>query len=287
MPYLADNALSIFTDGSSHQGPRRGGVAWRFVWTGEYGREQTYDDSTLSWPGATNNEMELQAVIEALQLATGRRPPLDPSRYDKIVVYTDSGYVAENFPRALHQWSNNGWKLAGGAAPENLGQWRELMTLVRRVKRMRKWVEVEQIARRSDDHSRRVDNLAKKSAKSGVATRFPLRPRNVTGKLSPNPVKPGCVKMLGQTETIRIVGSWRVGSPHSGYRYKYEVIGGPNDELVDLAVSDTVMHRSHRYLVQFNDDQGNPRILEVLSEVEPELAEGGSPEQSALSGSST
>jgi ribonuclease HI len=218
--------------------------------------------------------MELQAVIEALQLATGRRSPLDLSRYDKIAIYTDSGYVAENFTRAIHQWSTNGWKLASGAAPENLGQWRELLTLVRRVRRMRKRVDVEQISRRSDDHSRRVDNLAKKSAKSGGATRFPLRPRNVTRKQTSNLVEPGCVKLLGQTETIRIVGSWRVGSPHSGYRYKYEVVGGPNDRLVDLAVSDAVMHRSHRYLVEFNADQGDPRILEVVSEVESGSAEG-------------
>jgi ribonuclease HI len=55
------------------------------------------------------------------------------------VIDTDSAYVAANLPRAIHQWSKNGWKLARGAAPENLKQWRERMTYVRRVARMRKW----------------------------------------------------------------------------------------------------------------------------------------------------
>jgi ribonuclease HI len=52
--------------------------------------------------------MELQALIEALKLATRPRPPVDPDRYARIVVYTDSQYVADNFGRAVYQWSRNG-----------------------------------------------------------------------------------------------------------------------------------------------------------------------------------
>jgi ribonuclease HI len=264
----SDHRLDIYTDGSSYEGPRRGGVAWEFVWTDEDGEEHTRAERTESWRGATNNEMELQAVIEALEQATGRRPPVDPSTYDKIVVNTDSKYVAENYPRMLFRWSKNGWKLAGGGVPENLDQWRRLMTLVRRVARQRKLLEVEWVPRRTGTSGRRVDNLAKQSAKSLAPTRFPLRPRNVTRKQSSNRVQPNCVPMEGQTETIRITGHWVLGRPHRGYRYTYEVVGGPNDQLVDRAISTVPMHRSHTYEVQFNDDQGNPQILDVLGEVE-------------------
>lgn len=275
MRALADNALSIFTDGSSRQGPRRGGLAWRFVWTDEDGHEQTYEDETASWPGATNNEMELQAVIEALKLATGRRPIVESSRYERIDVFTDSAYVAENYPRALHQWSKNGWKLAGGAPPENLGQWRELMTLVRRADRAFKRVRIEQIPRRSDEHSCRVDNLAKRSSKSPLTVARPLRPRHVARKLSSNTLERGVVRPEGQTETVRIISCWAIGSPHLGYRYKYEVLAGTNRELIDLATSHEVMHRTHCYIVRLNDDPANPQIVEVLDEVEPTDVKAG------------
>lgn len=270
MRALADNALSIFTDGSSRQGPRRGGVAWRFVWTDEDGHERTYEDETASWPGATNNEMELQAVIEALKLATGRSPIVDPSGYERIDLLTDSAYVAENYPRALHQWSTNGWKLAGGAPPENLGQWRDLVTLVRRADRAFKRLRVEQIPRRSDEHSRRVDNLAKRSSKSPLAVARPLRPRHVARKLSRNTLQRGSVPAECQTEKIRIIGCWVIGSPHPGYRYKYEVLEGANRQLIDLATSREVMHRTHCYLVRLNYNPGNPQIVEVVGEVVPD-----------------
>ena len=46
--------------------------------------------------GATQNQMELEAPIQGLKLATGRHPPFDPSRYRRIVIKTDATYVAEN-----------------------------------------------------------------------------------------------------------------------------------------------------------------------------------------------
>jgi YD repeat-containing protein len=65
--YHDDNALVIYTDGSSLQRPRRGGYAYRLVTVDETGEEMTYDYHEPGYLQATNNEMELVACIEALK----------------------------------------------------------------------------------------------------------------------------------------------------------------------------------------------------------------------------
>jgi ribonuclease HI len=266
---LADNVLNVYVDGSSQPNPRRGGFAVRYVWTDDGGREQNFETSSVSWTGTTNNEMELQAVIAALEGATGRRALPAAQSFRKIVINTDSEYVAENYRRALFEWSVNGWKTRQGRVPENLGQWRQLVTLVRRASRERKLVEINQIPRRSDDHSRRVDNLAKRSAKSPLKARE-LRPRQITRRRSPNPMEARSFSPHDQVEVIRVTGNHVLGSPHRGWRYRFEVVGGSQADCVDHADSEEIMHRSHYYRVRFNDDPVQPRIDEVLEEVDPE-----------------
>jgi ribonuclease HI len=76
---LPDDAVNIFTDGSSRPKPRRGGVGYRIVVTGEDGLEKTFDESPNGYPGATNNEMELRACIEALDFLGAEWCPVDVS----------------------------------------------------------------------------------------------------------------------------------------------------------------------------------------------------------------
>ncbi len=52
---LDENALNIYTDGSSFQTPRRGGVGVRFVSVDDQGEEQTIDWSPPGFRSATNN----------------------------------------------------------------------------------------------------------------------------------------------------------------------------------------------------------------------------------------
>lgn len=76
MEQLDDKALNIYTDGSSYSSPRVGGVGFMFIAVDDEGEQETHEESPPGWKGASNNQMELQACIEALRIATGGRPPL-------------------------------------------------------------------------------------------------------------------------------------------------------------------------------------------------------------------
>src|SRR3990172_13091495 len=117
---LDERALTIFTDGSMFRSPQRGGIGIRFVWVNEAGDEVIHEETLPPTRGATNNQMELEAVCFALEFAGSRRAPFQLSRFDKIVVRTDSQYVAENVGRAVYEWSRNGWTKAGGGAVLNV-----------------------------------------------------------------------------------------------------------------------------------------------------------------------
>jgi ribonuclease HI len=64
---INDEALTIYTDGSSYQGPRRGGVGILFVTVDDDGHERINEYALPGYAGVTNNQMELQACIEALR----------------------------------------------------------------------------------------------------------------------------------------------------------------------------------------------------------------------------
>ncbi|HEV2032592.1 MAG TPA: RNase H family protein [Candidatus Dormibacteraeota bacterium] len=66
--------------------------------------------------GATNNEMELEAPIEALSLVRKGALSVDLTRLNKIVIRTDSMYVFSNVPNAISIWRKTRWTKKGGAA---------------------------------------------------------------------------------------------------------------------------------------------------------------------------
>jgi ribonuclease HI len=272
---LAENALNIYTDGSSYSSPRVGGTGFLFITVDEHGDPEIHEESPPGWKAASNNQMELQACIEALKIATGRHPPVEPSRYVKIVIRTDSTYVANSFNKALYEWSGNQWRLRGGAPVANTQQWKELVQLVRRAARMNKRVEVKWIkGHKQDPHNRRADTLAKRSAKA--ASDRTIRPVRLRRKKTPNKVIAGSVRMEGQVTTIRVISDESLPRPHKGYRYMYEVMdeASPYYELGDKATSEIELRAGHTYLGRFNQAQNNPRIKELLAEVEEdEVAE--------------
>jgi len=90
MEQLDENAINIYTDGSSYSSPRAGGLGYLFVTVDRDGNPVIYEECPPGWKAATNNQMELQACIEALQLVLSRRSPVDASAYDHIVIRTDS-----------------------------------------------------------------------------------------------------------------------------------------------------------------------------------------------------
>lgn len=263
--HLDEKALNIYTDGSCYHSPRVGGVGFLLVTVDENGNEVIYEECPPGWKSATNNQMELQACIEALSHALSRYSPIDISDYSRVVIYTDSMYVAENFDKAKWVWPKARWTTSGGRPVANTKQWRELLGLVKNAGRVVevKWVK----AHKSDALNKRVDKLARASAKA--SSNRTLGPMRVRRKKSPNQVESGSVRMEGQVTTIRIITDEYLPSPHRLYTYKYEVMDeeSPYYQKVDKASSQHVLGAGHTYVVRFNEDQQNPWIEEVIQEI--------------------
>lgn len=104
-----------YTDGSCLGNPGPGGWGIRLL----------YPDGTVEEFGAavkqtTNNQMELQAAIAALE-HLGQVPHL--------TVCTDSRYVIDGLTKWLPNWQRRGWKTATGTAVKNRALWQRLAQL--------------------------------------------------------------------------------------------------------------------------------------------------------------
>lgn len=65
-------------------GPRRGGAGLLVIAVDGDGNEEQCEVALPGYASATQNQMELEAPIQGLRLATGRHPPFDPARYQEI-----------------------------------------------------------------------------------------------------------------------------------------------------------------------------------------------------------
>jgi ribonuclease HI len=268
---LHDKALTIYTDGSCFPSPRAGGLGYLFVWTDENGEEQTHPACPPGWQQATNNQMELQAVVEALEYATSGRAPFDLSSFDKITIYSDAQYLTDNFNTAIYEWSRNGWTKRDGAPVRNTRVWKDILRLLRRLDRdHRLRVRVEWVkGHKKDPHNKAADKLARASAK-GPQRRGFIQPARIRRKRSPNKVKEGSIRMGGQTVEVHIIVDQWLPAPHSCLELIYEVTdeASPYFECVDKITSKIEVRAGHVYLVRLNEDQGHPQIVEVLHEVD-------------------
>ena len=111
--------ITIFTDGAAKGNPGRGG----------YGVVISYPDTVVELGGykarTTNNEMELMAVVEALQAVASAGEP--------VAIYTDSKYVVEGAKGWIFGWMKNGWKTKANTDVANKELWQTLAPLVKQV----------------------------------------------------------------------------------------------------------------------------------------------------------
>ena len=258
---IDEGVLNIYTDGSSKTTPRRGGVGIRFIYIDASGTEII---ENLPWPGymgATGNEMEIKACILALKNAPSY---LERQYFKKILIYTDSKYVVDNYKNAMFLWPKTKWLRKGGAPVLNTELWKDLVkSMIKTGKR----VDIQKVKGHSDDlHNRAVDKLAKQSAM--IPLNKPLAVRIVRRKKSSETTKIGSVDMLGQRITIRIVEGQYLKTQRL-YRYRYEVMskGSPYFGKVDFICSKELLHEAHTYFVRFNKDKNNPRLEKVFREI--------------------
>jgi ribonuclease HI len=111
--------IQIFTDGASKGNPGRGG----------YGVVISHDATVTELGGfkerTTNNEMELQAVVEALKAVQDSAAT--------VAIYTDSKYVVQGANGWIFGWIKNGWKTKTGSDVLNKELWQALLPLLKQV----------------------------------------------------------------------------------------------------------------------------------------------------------
>lgn len=108
--------VELYTDGACSGNPGPGG--WAFILRDvKTGRELTGSGGASQ---TTNNQMEMQAVIEGLQSLTKRC---------NVTLYSDSSYVLQGLQQWLAGWKAKGWKRKqnGRMQPvKNIDLWQEL-----------------------------------------------------------------------------------------------------------------------------------------------------------------
>lgn len=106
----------IHTDGACHGNPGPGGWAALLV-CGPHRKELS--NAVLA---TTNNRMELQAAIGALEVL--KRPC-------RITMYTDSNYLRQGVTAWIHGWRRNGWMTKARQPVKNADLWRALDSATR------------------------------------------------------------------------------------------------------------------------------------------------------------
>jgi ribonuclease HI len=266
MEYRDERDLNIYTDGSSYQGPRRGGVGILYVSVGLDGTERADPYPLPGFMGASNQQMELCAAIEALKALVTRRAPVVAGSYRKIVIWTDSMYLVNGYDSARFSWPHAGWMTRNGNPVANTRLWKDLLKVASRTGKTveMRWVK----GHKRGAHNKAADKLAKQSSKlqSGrTASVVKVRRKKTAAS-----IEAGSVGMQGQRLTIRIITDEFLPE-HRLNKAKYEVVSkaSPCFGKVDLIYSAAEIHLSagHTYYVRVNEDQRAPRVVRLFREV--------------------
>jgi len=133
--------VTIYTDGACDPNPGPGGWAaiLRFA-----GHEKVL---TGHAPRTTNNRMELQAAISALNSLGG------PTR---VELFTDSEYLKKGITEWLPGWIARDWRKSDKTPVLNADLWQDLQALASKHQVKWQWVR----GHSGDAHNERVDRLA-------------------------------------------------------------------------------------------------------------------------------
>ena len=126
MIFHKKDVVEIYTDGACSGNPGNGG------WGAVLLYKQHKKEISGSVGNTTNNQMELMAVIKALESL---------NRSSEVIVYTDSIYVKDGITKWIHNWKSNGWKTANRKPVKNSNLWQELDILSSKHKILWQWVK--------------------------------------------------------------------------------------------------------------------------------------------------
>lgn len=110
--------VAIYTDGACSGNPGPGGYGSILVYVDENGNKHEKELSE-GFSSVTNNQMELMAVIVALEAL--KKPA-------KVKLTSDSKYVIDAFEKKwINNWIQKGWKTADKKPVKNVELWQRLL----------------------------------------------------------------------------------------------------------------------------------------------------------------
>ena len=118
--------IEIWTDGACSGNPGPGGWGALIRFKGQEKELHGGENPT------TNNRMELQAAIEALNALT---------RPCEVILTTDSVYVKDGITKWLAGWKAKGWKTAAKKPVKNQELWQALDEAAQRHKIDWRWIK--------------------------------------------------------------------------------------------------------------------------------------------------
>ena len=124
-------SLEIYTDGGCHPNPGFGACAFVVVEAGV----TVVHQKAFKKEEATNNIMELSAVIAALHWVQHHHPTA------RIYINTDSQYVQMGITKWIEGWIKKGWRTSGKKDVKNKELWILLHGLTKKLDVHFQWVK--------------------------------------------------------------------------------------------------------------------------------------------------
>ena len=141
-------SIKVYTDGACKGNPGPGG--WGVYIQSNVDEKELYGGS----PETTNNQMEMQAALEALKHLKDEDGVIE--------LYTDSNYLRQGITEWIHKWKKNNWKTAAKKPVANRDLWIEISDLNEKMTVQWNWVK----GHAGDPGNERADELANIGAES-------------------------------------------------------------------------------------------------------------------------
>jgi ribonuclease HI len=139
---MSKGKVVIHTDGACSGNPGPGG--WGAILDYNGTRKELFGGA----PETTNNRMEMQAAIEALNAL--KRPCA-------VEMHVDSNYVKDGMTKWIFGWKKNGWKTADKKPVKNVELWQALDEAIKRHEISWHWVK----GHDGNPDNERADELAR------------------------------------------------------------------------------------------------------------------------------
>jgi ribonuclease HI len=123
---MSKDKVIIHTDGACSGNPGPGG------WGAVLDYNGTRKELSGGAAKTTNNRMEIQAAVEALNAL---------KRACAVEMHVDSQYVKDGITKWIHGWKKNGWKTADKKPVKNVELWQALDEAIQRHTLSWHWVK--------------------------------------------------------------------------------------------------------------------------------------------------